>query len=82
MRRMMLVVTVALVMAAMMVAMAMPAFAVQGGFANDDKNNLTAPGQGAGPAWENRNEHCQERWDSGDRPGDGLPAQCYTSPVG
>ncbi len=89
MRRMISVVAAMAVMAAMLVAMSAPAFAVQGGLANDDKNNWTAPGQGAGnktfdpnqPAWQNRNEHCQERWDSGDRPGDGLPAQCYTSPT-
>lgn len=37
------VLSIALVMAAMMLVMAMPAFAVQGGIANDDKNNPTAP---------------------------------------
>ena len=76
-RRIMMVVAVSVLMA----VMAAPAFAVKGGFANDDKNNPTAPGQFEGPAWDNRNEHCQERWDSGDRPGDGLPAQCYTTPA-
>ncbi len=81
MRRIISVLAVAAIMAALVAVMAAPAFAVKGGFANDDKNNWTAPGQGSGPAWDNRNEHCQERWDSGDRPGDGLPAQCYTSPV-
>ena len=53
----------------------------------DDKNNPTAPGFGAGnkdelggPAWENRNEHCSEHY-AGIKGGgsENLPAQCQVT---
>ena len=79
MRRIITVVVVALVVAAMMLAMVMPAFAVPGG-AQDDKNNPTFPGTGAGnnpnpseQAIQNNFENCDKHAESGK----GLPAQCY-----
>jgi len=79
MRRIISLVVVALVVAAMMLAMVMPAFAVPGG-AQDDKNNPTYPGTGAGnnpnpssQAIDNTFENCNKH----DESGNGLPAQCY-----
>ena len=84
MRRILSLVVVALVMAAMMLAMAMPAFAAKGGIANDDKNNPTYPGTGAGhnphpseQAAANTGENCVKHEAKGAQPGQGLPAQCY-----
>ena len=48
MRRVVSVLAVMAVVAAMVAAMAMPAFAVKGGNPQDDKNNPTFPGTGAG----------------------------------
>lgn len=57
-----------------------PAASADPGNPQDDKNNLTAPGQMQGPAWENRNEHCSAHW-HGEMGGGStrLPAQCQTT---
>ncbi len=74
MRRIMLVVTVALVMAAMMVAMAMPAFAQPGGSENScgvSNPNIDAP---AGPPWEAKyNEFYEEGCGLRNNPHGGPP---------
>jgi uncharacterized protein YdeI (BOF family) len=84
MKRIISVLALTALMAAMLLAMAMPAFAVQGGFASDDKNNPTFPGTGqgnnpqpSGQAITNTDENCFKHILDGDVPGDGLPAQCY-----
>ena len=48
MKRIISLLAVMAIMAALVPASAMPAFAVSGGVANDDKNNTTSPGTGTG----------------------------------
>jgi hypothetical protein len=75
MRRILLVLSVAALMAAMLAASAMPAFALPGGIANDDKNNPTYPGDGVGNnrniSWEaifNTIENCSKQGAKGHTP--------------
>ncbi len=75
MRRIFSVIAVSALMAAMLAASAMPAFALPGGIANDDKNNPTYPGDGVGNnlkvSWEaifNTIENCSKQGAKGHRP--------------
>ena len=65
MKRIISLLAVMAIMAALVAASAMPAFALSGGVANDDKNNTTSPGTGAGnnlqspnQALSNADENC------------------------
>ena len=73
-RRIMMVVAVSVLMA----VMAAPAFAVKGGFANDDKNNPTSPGIGLGRDsgyLEQAVQNQGENWFKQEAKGH-TPAQC------